>query len=69
MKFKKNKHNADVKSLPLIADKGGSELTVETRADGKAGLFISTEGGIYLSRSKALKLAWAMIEELSPSVL
>lgn len=39
-------------------------LIIETREDGKPGLFIMCDG-TFLTRGKALKLAWAIIEELS----
>lgn len=63
MKFKND--NDDLRSLVLpCATKGGTELLVQSRADGKAGLYI--EGSVFLSKAKALKLAWAIIDELAP---
>jgi hypothetical protein len=62
MKFKKV--DDDVRGFK-IKEKGGYTLDVETRADGKPGIFVS--GCVYLTRSQALKLAWAIIQELGPS--
>jgi hypothetical protein len=72
MKFKKLKDVlAWADDAPLrgitIKDGDGDIVEAQTRADGKAGLFVWTDTrGVFLTRSKALKLAWAIIEELDP---
>jgi hypothetical protein len=70
MKFKALGYTND-KEQPMrgitIIDKAGDELRVETRMDSKSGLFIAAEAGMLLTKSKALKLAWAMIDELDPT--
>jgi hypothetical protein len=61
MKFKKIKGD-DYKFL----NTRNPELVIETRADGKPGLYISAHY-VFITRAKALKLAWAIINELDPS--
>lgn len=68
-------HQVKFKSLPYadykgfkITDKDGDIIDVQQRADGKKGLFIATNDGtgVMVSRDQALKLAWAIIDELAP---
>lgn len=78
MKFKKLPENDEVTGFKVTcASADGTILRVETRADGKKGLYLGVDSdnaghfvdGVFLSRSKALKLAWAIIDELNESVL
>jgi hypothetical protein len=71
MKFKKSEFDGDVREI-IVKEKGGADstLVVQTREDGKPGLFINTnDGGIFLTGKQSLKLAWAIIDELNPDVL
>jgi hypothetical protein len=64
VKFKND--NGDLRNITIpCASKDGTELLVQTRADGKKGLFIIGDG-VLLSRAKALKLAYAILDELDP---
>ena len=70
MKFK-NDHLSGGRTLSL-SDKEGDTLSVMSFKHEKGSydvvVQLNTEA-VGLSRSKALKLAWAIIEELNPSVL
>jgi hypothetical protein len=69
MKFKHVK-GAQYKYLSIKGE-DGDKLDVETREDGKPGLFVflNDNDGFELKRTKALELAWAIIDELNPSQL
>jgi hypothetical protein len=69
MKFKKSKYDADIREI-IVKEKGYPEITlvVQTRADGKPGLFIESSG-FFVTPKQALKLAWAIIDELNPDDL
>jgi hypothetical protein len=70
MKFK-NEKNTDARILS-IRDKEYGTLDVRVFTNGKGYAVCLTTGDyttVGLSRAKALKLAWAIINELSPSYL
>jgi hypothetical protein len=66
MKFKKLDKDDEYAQLS-ITDKSGDTLRVETAILG-SGLYVFTNDnvGVRLTKGKALKLAWAIIEELDP---
>lgn len=66
MKFKPLKCDPSLWGIE-IKDSDGDALEVQTRSDNKKGLFFYTRGpGVMLTKSKALKLAHAIIAELDP---
>lgn len=65
MKFK-SRYKGLCKGITIRDRTDGAELVVETREDGKTGLFILSEAGIFLTKSKALKLAYAILQEMDP---
>jgi hypothetical protein len=67
MKFKKVKGEEGLKRI-TITDTDGDVLVAETSRWRKDGIYIRN-ARCHLSRSKALKLAWAIIGELDPSML
>lgn len=68
MKFKNAEDAAGKHRTLTVKDKEGDTVRVEIQ--GKS-VYLNTENfdGVVLTRSKALKLAWAIIDELNPSVL
>lgn len=69
MKFKKLDGEKFTKSIEL-SDKDGDVLKVQTHFEGKKKLYFETsEMGVFLTHQQSLKLAWAIINELSHSVL
>jgi hypothetical protein len=68
MKFKKDRDDSTVRGLD-ITDKFGDTLVVRRYAEGGSrGLYVGVNDGeaVFLSRAKALKLAYAIISELDP---
>jgi hypothetical protein len=75
MKFKNEKNTEDAARILTITDKDGDALTVRLYVDGKPQVVVDiNDNGAFevysvaLSRSKALKLAYAIIDELDPCV-
>jgi hypothetical protein len=69
MKFKKNPNDADCRQISLV-DKEGDEFMVQAWSDGggyDAILYVNGEC-FGIKRAKALKLAYAIINELDPII-
>ena len=79
MKFKKDKNSEDGTRRIRLADRWTDTVRVDADPDGKT-IWVITERAegngdgrtgplVMLSRAKALKLAWAIIDELNPSII
>lgn len=73
MKFKKDPTDEPARILKLV-DFDEAVLEVSVYDDPKARIVVSIKDGEHFScvgikRKKALKLAWAIIDELNPSML
>jgi hypothetical protein len=73
MKLKKLKDDmngllADVRGLQ-VKDGAGDKFEVQTRNDGKKGLFFWTHGenGVLLTRKQSMDIALAILDELDPT--
>jgi hypothetical protein len=68
MKFE-NREDGYVKYRGLTAvDKDGDALVVEVESGKRVFIHATESRGVELTRPKALKLAWAIINELNPSI-
>jgi hypothetical protein len=69
MKFKKSKEDRDVKSV-RVKDGWGDELILNwLESDNDMFVYVGGSVGVQLKRSKAIKLALAILDELAPGQL